>query len=74
VFGLLLFWIGVFLLFVHTTLPALWQLAGFSMPYPLASTEGLLGLSAGFTPPLGAALILIAALVGGSPQGEEAEQ
>jgi hypothetical protein len=63
--ALCLFWLGVFLLFVHTTMPALWQLAGLSAPYPLASNEGLLGLSAGFTPPLGAAMIFAAGFLGG---------
>ena len=61
-----LFSLGVFLLFVHTTLPALWQLAGFAAAYPLGSTEGLLGLSAGFTPPLGTAFMLAAGFVHGA--------
>lgn len=61
-----LFWVGVLLLLVHTTFPALWQVVGFSADYPLASTEGVLGISAGFTPPLGTALMLVAGFIYGS--------
>lgn len=61
-----LFGLGFFMLVVHTTLPALWQVLGLPGQYPLASTEGILGLSAGFTPPLGATLLLAAGLVYGS--------
>lgn len=65
-----LFGFGVFLLFVHTTLPALWQLLGIAEEYPLASTQGLLGLSTGFTPPAGAFVMLVAGLVYGSGRNE----
>lgn len=66
-----LFWTGVFLLFVHTTLPALWQVSGLPGAYPLASTKGILGLSAGFTPPLGTAFMLAAGFVHGSASNGE---
>jgi len=61
-----LFCVGVLLRRVHTTLPALWQVAGFAADYPLASTEGIWGISAGFTPPLGTAFMLAAGFVYGS--------
>lgn len=61
-----LFWSGVALLFVHTTLPALWQVFGFTADYPLAAADGILGISAGFTPPLGTALMLAAGFSYGS--------
>ena len=64
--ALFLFWVGVALLFVHTTLPALWQIAGFTTGYPLAATTGMLAISAGFTPPLGTALMLAAGAAYGS--------
>ena len=69
-FAYALFGVGVFLLFVHTTMPALWQLLGMAGAYPLASTQGLLGISTGFTPPLGALLMLVAGLVYGSGRNE----
>lgn len=69
-----LYWSGVFLLFVHTTGPALWQVLGLPGAYPLASTKGLLGLAAGFTPPLGAASMLLAGFVQGSAASPEAER
>lgn len=65
-----LFGIGVFLLFVHTTLPALWQILGIPSAYRLASSDGLLAISTGFTPPLGAMLMLVAGLVYGSAESE----
>lgn len=61
-----LFGLGVFLLLVHTSMPALWQVLGIKNSYPLASTDGLLGLSAGFTPPLGVVSMLAAGLVYGA--------
>ena len=62
--GLAIFGLGVALLFVHTTLPAAWELFGPRTPYPLSSPSGPGALASGFTPPLGAVLMVIAALVG----------
>lgn len=62
----LLFGSGVLLLFIHTTLPALWQLFGPPGDYPLASTEGPLVMASGFTPVVGAVLMLFGGLVHGS--------
>lgn len=59
----LLFGLGVVLLFVHTTLPALWELFGSPGDYPLASADGPLALASGFTPVVGALLMLFAGLV-----------
>jgi hypothetical protein len=58
-----LFWAGVFLFLVHTTLPVLWRLFGLPEPFPLAPTTGALAVLPGLTPPLGAALMLIAGRV-----------
>lgn len=59
----LLFGLGVVLLFVHTTMPALWELFGPEGDYPLASADGTLALASGFTPVIGAVLMLTAGLV-----------
>lgn len=59
----LLFGLGVILLFVHTTMPALWELFGSPGNYPLASADGPLALASGFTPVVGALLMLVAGLV-----------
>lgn len=63
--GLAVFWLGVFLLFVHTTLPALWELFGPRTPYPLSSLSRLGAIATGFTPPLGAALMVVAGVLAG---------
>ena len=63
--GLAVFWFGVFLLFVHTTVPALWELFGPGTPYPLSSSSGLGAIATGFTPPLGAALMVAAGVLAG---------
>lgn len=58
----LLFIIGVLLLEVHTTLAVLWQLAGIPATYPL-SRSIVMYYAQGFTPILGAVLLLAAGLV-----------
>lgn len=68
-----LFGAGVFLLLVHTTMPALWQVFGVPGPYPLAATEGILVVASGFTPPLGVTLMLCAGFVYGSKDRAVAE-
>ncbi|MEX2161311.1 MAG: hypothetical protein WD751_05285 [Anaerolineales bacterium] len=69
----LLFWLGVFLLGIHTTLPVLWTLLGLPEPIPFTADSGVLYYLQGFTPPLGAILMLIAGLVYGaqSKRGEK---
>jgi hypothetical protein len=64
-FGIVLFFAGVFSLFVHTTLPFLWGVTGLQVPYPLVATEGPLYYLPGFTPPLGALLMVIGGLIFG---------
>ena len=63
--GLSLFYIGVALMLVHTTLPFLWELARIPWAYPLVSTNGVLAILAGFTPPIGALLLVLGGLVYG---------
>lgn len=63
--GMALFFLGGFLLLVHTTLPFLWALAGNPFPYPLTSSSGILWFLSGFTPAIGAIVIVIAGLIYG---------
>ena len=62
ILGLLFFSAGVFLVFVHTTLPFLWRLVGVPLAYPLTPTEGILVILPGFTPPIGALLMVLGGL------------
>lgn len=66
-----LFCVGVVLLLVHTTMPALWQILGLRGDYPLSATRGLMGASAGFTPPFGTALMLAAGFIYGGRRRED---
>lgn len=63
--GLSLFYIGVALMLVHTTLPFLWELAGIPGAYPLVSTKGILAILPGFSPPIGAALLVVGGVIYG---------
>jgi hypothetical protein len=63
--GLALFALGAFFVFVHTTLTFLWALAGITLDYPLTSTEGVLSILPGFTPAIGALLLVVGGLVYG---------
>lgn len=63
--GLSIFSVGVFFLLVHTTLPFLWGLTGIPLAYPLTPTQGFLTALPGFTPPVGAALMMVGGLVYG---------
>lgn len=63
--GLTLFYVGVALMLVHTTLPFLWELARIPWAYPLVSTEGILAILPGFSPPVGALLMVAGGLVYG---------
>jgi hypothetical protein len=64
-YGTALYFIGVFFLFVHTTLPFLWSFFGSSSAYPLASSAGFWSILPGFTPPIGALLMLLGGLLYG---------
>ncbi len=63
--GRALFFVGVFFLFVHTTLPFLWALLGVPSAYPLASSEGIWALLPAFSPPIGALLVVLGAILYG---------
>ena len=67
--GLSLFFVGVFFMFVHTVLPFLWGLVGIPFAYPLRATEGVLAILQGFTPPIGALLMVIGAMTYGREAG-----
>lgn len=65
--GVAIFFVGVFFLFVNTTVSFLWRLVGVPWTYPLTPTEGSVMLVSlpGFTPVLGAALLVIGGMVYG---------
>lgn len=65
--GVCLFSVGVFFLFVNTTAPFLWHLIGVPWAYPFAPTGGSVMLISlpGFTPAVGAALMVTGGLVYG---------
>jgi len=63
--GLALFFVGIFFLFVHTTLPFLWALVGVPIAYPLASNEGIWGALSFFTPALGGLVMVLGGIVYG---------
>jgi hypothetical protein len=65
ILALSLFSVGVFLVFVHTTLPFLWALMGIHLAYPLWPTEGMLVILPGFTPPIGAMFMVLGGLIYG---------
>jgi len=67
--GLFLFFVGVFLMFVHTALPFLWFLVGIPFTFPLVATEGVLAILPAFTPPIGALLMVIGAMTYGRETG-----
>jgi hypothetical protein len=69
--GMALFLIGVFLLLVHTTLPLLWSLAGIPEAYPLISSNGIEAFLPGFTPPIGALIMLLGGIVYGRRKDTE---
>lgn len=61
--GLIIFLIGVFFLLMHTVLPFLWSVVGIPAPYPLSSNEGFLFYLQGFSPPIGAILLVVGGLL-----------
>lgn len=68
--SLVLFVLGAFLAHVHTTLPFLWGLVGIPWVYPLRVPQGALAMLGGFTPPIGAVLMVI----GGWIYGRKTEE
>ena len=63
--GIALFSVGVFFLFIHTTLPFLWALVGVPLAYPLTSSRGILAFLPGFTPAIGATLMVVGGMIYG---------
>jgi hypothetical protein len=63
--GLALFVVGVFCLFVHTTLPFIWALFGIPATYPLTSSRGIWAFLPGFTPAIGALILVLGGILYG---------
>ena len=57
------FLVGVFFMFMHTTIPFLWALFGITYPYPLASNAGFMFYLQGFSPAVGAILLVVGSLI-----------
>jgi hypothetical protein len=57
--GTLFFFAGIFLMVVHTTLPFIWNLVGIKSPYPLISDSVIGTFLPGFTPVIGAFLMMM---------------
>ena len=56
--GTILFIIGGFFILMHTLFPFLWNVIGIQAAYPLASDHGIMYYLQGFSPAIGAALLL----------------
>jgi len=63
--GIALFFVGVFFLLVHTTLPFLWGLIGVPSAYPLVSSVGIWAVLPAFTPPIGGLLMVMGGILYG---------
>lgn len=63
--GVVLFFVGVFFLSVHTTLPFLWALVGVPLAYPLGSNKGIWAALSFFTPAIGGLLMVLGGIVYG---------
>lgn len=61
--GIVIFLLGTFFLFMHTTIPFLWAIIGITYPYPLSSNQGVLFYLQGFSPAIGAALLVVGSLI-----------
>jgi len=57
-----IFLLGIFFMLMHTTIPFLWALIGITYPYPLASNQGFLLYLQGFSPAIGAVLLVVGSL------------
>lgn len=60
--GIGIFLLGTFFMFMHTTTPFLWALIGITYPYPLSSNEGFMLYLQGFSPAIGAILLVVGSL------------
>lgn len=56
--GILFFLAGVFILLVHTMLSFIWILVGIKVPYPLISNSAIGAFLPGFTPVIGAFMMI----------------
>jgi hypothetical protein len=61
--GIGIFLLGTFFMFMHTTIPFLWAIIGITYPYPLSSNQGVLFYLQGFSPPIGAILLVAGSLI-----------
>lgn len=61
--GIVIFLLGIFFLFMHTTIPFLWAIIGITYPYPLSSNQGVLFYLQGLSPPIGAVLLVVGSLI-----------
>ena len=61
--GIAIFLLGIFFLFMHTTIPFLWAIIGITYPYPLSSNQGVLFYLQGLSPPIGAILLVVGGLI-----------
>lgn len=58
--GTILFIIGGFFILMHTLFPFLWNIIGIQAAYPLAADSGIMYYLQGFSPAIGAALLIAA--------------
>ena len=61
--GIAIFLLGIFFMFMHTTIPFLWAIIGITYPYPLSSNQGVLFYLQGLSPPIGAVLLVVGSLI-----------
>ncbi|MCJ7716609.1 MAG: hypothetical protein MUO54_08825 [Anaerolineales bacterium] len=61
--GVGIFLLGTFFMFMHTTIPFLWAVIGITYPYPLSSNEGFVLFLQGFSPAIGAILLVVGGLI-----------
>jgi hypothetical protein len=70
--GIGIFFLGIFFMLMHSTFPFLWALFGINSPYPLVWDEGFLFYFQGFSPVVGAILLVVGGLIysgkGGNPR------
>ena len=63
--GKIIFTLGIVTMFMYTTFTFLWALVGISLPFPLSVENQSFYLFQLLTPPLGALLMVIGALIFG---------
>lgn len=65
--GMVIFVLGILVMFAYTAFSFLWAFAGISLSYPLAikSSSELVGAIAFFAPPTGAFLMVVGGLIYG---------